>query len=105
MGFPHSVRISAKDETAKSTVTAEIESLYTDGEYTENAVLTGERQYAAVCRALELTKGALEALDTFGEDIAGSELEQAMGAIGEIDGRAVGEDVVNRIFHNFCVGK
>ena len=40
-----------------------------------------------------------------GEDIAGSELEQAMGAIGEIDGRAVGEDVVNRIFHNFCVGK
>lgn len=105
VGFPHCVRISAKDETAKSTVTAEIESLYTDGEYTENAVLTGERQYAAVCRALELTRGALAALDTFGEDIAGSELEQAMGAIGEIDGRAVGEDVVNRIFHNFCVGK
>lgn len=100
-----SVRISAKNETAKAVVTAAIGALYTDGEYTNETVLTGERQYGAVCRALELARGAIAALDTLGEDIAGSELELAMSAIGEIDGRAVGQDVVNRIFHNFCVGK
>lgn len=105
IGFPQSLRLCAKDESSKAAITEAIEALYTDGGYTEEAVLTGERQYAAVCRALELTKSALAALDAFGEDIAGSELEQAMGAVGEIDGRSVGEDVVNRIFHNFCVGK
>lgn len=105
LGFSHCVRLCAKDEAAKDILTEKIQSLYTDGKIESDAVLTGERQYGAVCRAVSLTKSALSALDAFGEDIAGSELEQAMGAIGEIDGRSVGEDIVNRIFHNFCVGK
>ena len=31
--------------------------------------------------------------------------ELAMSAVGEVDGRAVGEDIVADIFSHFCVGK
>jgi tRNA U34 5-carboxymethylaminomethyl modifying GTPase MnmE/TrmE len=45
------------------------------------------------------------ALDLYGDDIAGTELERAASAIAEMDGREVSVDVVDHIFHKFCVGK
>ena len=33
------------------------------------------------------------------------DVENAMEAIGEVTGRTVREDIVNRIFERFCVGK
>ena len=44
-------------------------------------------------------------LDVLGTEIAGTELESAMGALGELDGRRVGIEIVDDIFSKFCVGK
>ena len=33
------------------------------------------------------------------------DVEAAMEALGEVTGRTVREDIVNRIFERFCVGK
>ena len=38
-------------------------------------------------------------------DIVLTETEGAMQALGELSGRSVREDVTNRIFQRFCVGK
>jgi tRNA modification GTPase len=38
-------------------------------------------------------------------DIVLTESEEAMSALGELTGRSVREDVTNRIFQRFCVGK
>ena len=38
-------------------------------------------------------------------DLTLTETEEAMSAIGELTGRSVREDVTNRIFERFCVGK
>ena len=38
-------------------------------------------------------------------DIVLTESETAMSALGELSGRSVREDVTNRIFARFCVGK
>ena len=38
-------------------------------------------------------------------DIVLTETEGAMSALGELSGRTVREDVTNRIFARFCVGK
>ena len=38
-------------------------------------------------------------------DAAGAELEGALTALGEVDARTVGEDVIADIFSRFCVGK
>ena len=34
-----------------------------------------------------------------------TEIEDALGAIGEITGRTMRDDVTDRIFSRFCVGK
>ena len=38
-------------------------------------------------------------------DIVLTETETAMAALGELTGRTVREEVTNRIFERFCVGK
>ncbi len=63
--------------------------------------LSGERQVNAVRRALEHVENALELPD----ELASYELEEALGALSEVTGRNVGEDVLEGIFRNFCVGK
>ena len=38
-------------------------------------------------------------------DIVLTETEGAMQALGELTGRSIREDITNRIFARFCVGK
>lgn len=106
--FSHVVKISAKSEYNVEELKALIEELYINEEIDlkNDAVLINARQDAALMRAEEHLKLALDALD-MGQspDIAGVDLELAMSCLNEIDGREVGEDVVSEIFSHFCVGK
>lgn len=65
------------------------------------AWLTTERQADAARRALIHVTAA----HSLPDDLAGYELEQALGALAELTGRDVQEDVVDAVFRNFCVGK
>jgi tRNA modification GTPase len=69
-------------------------------------ILTNARQAEAVSLALEYIRAALQAMEN-GEtpDIVLTEAEGAMQAIGELTGQTVREDVTERIFARFCVGK
>ena len=69
-------------------------------------ILTNARQAEAVSRALESIRAARAAMEE-GQtpDIVLTESETAMSALGELSGRSVREDVTNRIFARFCVGK
>lgn len=69
-------------------------------------ILTNARQAEAVSRALESMEAALEAMGSgYTPDIVLTETEAAMEALGELTGRSVREDVTDRIFQRFCVGK
>lgn len=69
-------------------------------------ILTNARQAEAVKRALDYLDAALEAMGCGATpDIVLTETEGAMSALGELSGRTVREDVTNRIFQRFCVGK
>ena len=69
-------------------------------------ILTNARQAEAVARAVESMEAALEAMNTGATpDIVITETEGAMAALGELTGRSIREDVTNRIFQRFCVGK
>ena len=69
-------------------------------------VLTNVRQADAVKRAIEYMRSALDAMRAgMTPDIVLTETEGAMSALGELSGRTVREDVTNRIFQRFCVGK
>ena len=69
-------------------------------------ILTNARQAEAVGRALEHLDAALSAME-YGmtPDIVLTEAEGVMQALGELTGRSIREDVTNRIFQRFCVGK
>lgn len=106
--FDEVVILSAKEGRGKEAVIDVVEKLFEVGaiDCSNGAILVNARQYAAATAAQTAVTRAVEALES-GEptDIAGLELELAMGAIGELDGRRVTEEIVDRIFHRFCVGK
>lgn len=110
LGVPFTtvISVSAASGDGVDVLRTEIEGLFLDGQidYSTSAVVTNARQYAAVCTAREHVARAAEALHGgYTQDIAGMDLELALSALAEVDGRAVTGDVVDAIFHNFCVGK
>ena len=69
-------------------------------------ILTNARQAEAVKRALEHLDAALSSME-YGmtPDVVLTEAEGVMQSLGELTGRSIREDVTNRIFQRFCVGK
>lgn len=110
--FEYTADISAADEynerNGVDKLKELINSLYIDGEidYNSRAVLTNARQNASVSRALEYVRAAIRELESgFTSDTAGLDLEAALSELSELDGRRVTEEIVDSIFHRFCVGK
>ena len=69
-------------------------------------MITNERQAEALSRSLEALGRARVALRAgVTPDALLTDVEEAMAALGEITGRTVREDITNRIFERFCVGK
>lgn len=69
-------------------------------------IVTNMRQLAALTRAhsaLERVAGAIE--DGMPADIASIDLNEAINSLGEITGAVASEDIVEAVFHDFCVGK
>ena len=103
----HSLSISAKNEDA-TALTALVESLFTSGMLTigEDAIVSSARQHAGLLKAREHISLALEAYQMgLPTDAAASDIERAIGALGELCGKSVSEAVVSDIFSRFCVGK
>lgn len=68
----------------------------------ERAVVTNERHIECLIRAREDLIDAQAAGQT---DLTAVSVQSALAHLGEITGREVGEDVLDRIFSRFCVGK
>ena len=72
----------------------------------DGSILTNTRQAEAVGRAAEAIDRALAAMEAgITPDAVLTELEAALEALGELTGRTVREDITQRIFERFCVGK
>lgn len=108
--FDEIIRISALSEPVESRIRiAEVcTRLFTDERISigRDAIISSARQYAALARAEEYTALAIEGLASgFGQDAASSDIERAIGAVCELSGRQVSEDITADIFSKFCVGK
>ena len=99
--------LSAKDGNI-SALTQLIESLFIDEKLTlgESAIVASARQKASFDRAIELLNYAIASFEGgFSTDVSATVVEEAIGALGEINGRQVSEQIVGEIFSHFCVGK
>ena len=69
-------------------------------------ILTNVRQAGAARRALDALAAARAAMEAgFTPDAVLTGVEDAMEALAELTGRRIREDVTDRIFARFCVGK
>ena len=106
--FDRVLCVSANDEGARGEIAREVDRLFTDEKIVvgEMAVIYTARQSAELMRTLDFVELAIEALALgFGQDAVASDVERAISALSELDGREVSESVVADIFTKFCVGK
>ncbi len=106
--FAHVISFSASTGEGMESLTETVEALFSAGDIDtgRDAVLTNARQHGATLAALSAVRAALSALESgVPMELACSEVERGMASLGELDGRAVSEDIVSRIFTHFCVGK
>ena len=104
--FDHVVVLSAKEQTGLSELEDAVSALFPLPDVPAGEILTNARHADAVRRALESLQAAQEAM-TFGvtPDAVLTECEAAMSALGGLTGASVREDITQRIFERFCVGK
>ena len=68
--------------------------------------MTQERHLRLARRAMDALDRAVSAIDGGDPlDVVEIDLRDALGALCEITGEDASEEVVDRVFRNFCVGK
>ncbi len=104
--FERAVTLSAYTGKGMDCLVETVAAMFGAGNIdNSDEIVVNARQCASVVKASAAVNDAINALDAFTQDIAGMDIEMALSAIAEADGRAVNEDIVNEIFSHFCVGK
>lgn len=100
------VPMSAKTGEGLELFEQAIDLLFPDDTPCDGSLLTNTRQIDAATRAFSALDAACASLRAgMTPDAVLLDAEAAMQAIGELTGRVVREDITNRIFERFCVGK
>lgn len=103
----HIVYISAKNQDNIQELRQKIEEIAGTENFDPSAgIIANERQRDAVTKAVNSlleAKSALEAGMTL--DAVTVSLQEAIEYLLELTGEKAGEEIVDSVFHNFCVGK
>lgn len=100
-------KISTKTGNGIDVVKSKIRDLFFKGEITtNNVIVTNNRHKEALFRAYESINSAIEALkNTFAIDLASIDIRNAWTFLGEITGDSLEENIIDKIFKDFCLGK
>ncbi|MDD4879040.1 MAG: tRNA uridine-5-carboxymethylaminomethyl(34) synthesis GTPase MnmE, partial [Candidatus Omnitrophica bacterium] len=73
---------------------------------TEGAIITNARQKDALRRSYESLAEAIRAVDgKLSPELIAIELKESLDCIGEIAGETVTDDILDKVFSQFCIGK
>lgn len=98
--------VSIKNGVGLDRLADVIDDLFAGDLPCDGSILTNARQYDACRRAYEAMLDSLKGLQLgLTPDAVLTDVEAAMEAMGEVTGATVREDITNRIFERFCVGK
>ena len=104
----NAIFLSAKSGEGLRELEAKIEAALVAGatDETETVLTINARQNATLQRAAQALDRALEGLrGTAGLEIISIELRDALEALAEVIGKTDNEDILTRLFQNFCIGK
>jgi tRNA modification GTPase TrmE len=101
------IDISAKTGTGIEDLKNTIKDLFFNGEInTESLIVSNTRHKQALYRAMENCETAIGRVNANEYlDLVSIYITAAMKALGEITGNELEEDLLNKIFSEFCVGK
>lgn len=106
--FDAVIDFSVKEKIGIERLASAVEKMFDAGEIaqSDDAVITDVRHRDALQKAKSSLESAVEAIGAgIPANMTFIDIENAITALGEITGQTVGEEIVDRIFHRFCVGK
>ena len=104
--FMQVIKISATTGDGLELLSDTVDMMFAGNMPCDGSVLTNARQHDACRRAYEAMLRALQGLRMQQTpDLVLIDVEAAMEAMGEVTGATVREDITERIFERFCVGK
>ncbi|MBQ3194308.1 MAG: tRNA uridine-5-carboxymethylaminomethyl(34) synthesis GTPase MnmE [Oscillospiraceae bacterium] len=100
------IKICAKTGEGLDQLADMVDAMFENDTPCDGSILTNARQFDACRRAYEAMLRSLQGLQLgLTPDAVLTDVEEAMEAMGEVTGATVREDITNRIFERFCVGK
>ena len=101
------VSVSVKQNIGFDKLVQQLKKLFFEGEiHAEYGILGNVRHRNALYQAKEAMHRALITITTrMPEDFISMDLQEANTALGEITGDTVDEEIIDRIFTKFCLGK
>ena len=104
--FSTVIPICAKTGEGLEELARQVDEMFQWNTPCDGSILTNARQYDAIRRGHAALLRAIEGLKLgLTPDAVLTDVEDAMEAMGEVTGATVREDITNRIFQRFCVGK
>jgi len=102
------IEISIKENTGTQDLIKRMKEMFFGGdvEIKNDLMITNSRHKNALFETAESLKAAINTIESgMPEDFVSMDLSQAVEHLGEITGESMREDILNRIFEKFCVGK
>lgn len=105
--FNRVIHFSVKTSDGLFELEEAIKEMFEIGEIENNSdIITNARHRDALAKAESSIASAIMAIEAgISCDTTFIDIEDAISALGEIVGLTVSEEVVDKIFHSFCVGK
>jgi tRNA modification GTPase len=107
LNFDYVIEISTKTGYGLDKLKECIKNLFFKGDIkSENFVITNSRHKEVLIRAKESCTQAIDALEnTLAIDLASIDIRNAWYCLGEITGDSLSENIIDKIFSEFCLGK
>ncbi len=106
--FGDGIPFSCRTEEGLSELEKTITGRFLSGQvsFNDTVILTSERQISLLKEALQALEEVRQGIsDGVSEEFLSSDLLSAYTALGKIIGEAVEDDVADRVFEKFCMGK
>lgn len=98
--------ISALDKKARTQVLEELVGEFTDLQVENTVLISNSRHLENLSRALENTRRSKSVVeDGLGEEFLALEFKEALIAIHETLGKRFDDQIMDRVFKEFCIGK
>lgn len=104
--FSYVIPVSCAKQAGLDLLEQALDMIFDDEAPCDGSILTNARQADAIAKSRASIEAARSSLRLgMTPDAVLVDVEAAMEALGEATGRVVREDITNRIFERFCVGK